>query len=545
MNRFFKNFILYGDIDFCCVLCNEAFDTLDSAEKHIRWEQHRKLLRSQVKMTKFKKDSIYKIDDIYYCEDCNRVLTSIAEIKQHIEDAKHIQNKANPVVELPKTICQREPGNSGLILIGNLKVTTKEWNGIVDSKCVLCDKVVDNFVKHITVSRHVINLIHSEICTAEGEQHYRKINEICYCFMCKATFPTSAVNEHWLDQHHLEKIRATIQSLEEKIKSDRAHFEKKLEVAVQLIDSQKKYFDIDVENKVAICKICTSFFNINFLQMIQHRKTHNVTSEDDIAAKARAHMNAAEEKLKKHKQIQKKDNLLVIFDHGKRRSELAKFGRDNYMKLVPPGGKGYCSLCNMFVSAHINNFTQHANGLIHKGHLRLKERDEENVNPEYNTKRLRTFLESVVHAEPFKILWINQCFGLDMYSFMLISIIDKKAEHKKIICYACGITFDHGNAREHCLTEQHKEIFISSRVITTIDDEFIREVQPNLYHCGFCNLTFPYSDPLEKHLYSWKHLFIKSDREVVHNLTRKYYEDIVPPNFNYERVYSHLMNIII
>lgn len=61
MNRFYKNFILYGDIDYCCILCNEAFDTLDSAEKHIRWEQHRKVLRNQVKMTKFKKDSIYKV----------------------------------------------------------------------------------------------------------------------------------------------------------------------------------------------------------------------------------------------------------------------------------------------------------------------------------------------------------------------------------------------------------------------------------------------------------------------------------------------------
>lgn len=294
--------------------------------------------------------------------------------------------------------------------------------------------------------------------------------------MCKSTFPTAAINDHWLDQHHLDKIRATIQSLEEKMKSDRAHFEKKLEVAVQLINSQKKYFDIDVENKVAICKICTSFFNINFLQMIQHRKTHNVTSKDDIAAKARAHMTAAEEKLKKHKQMHKKDNF-VIFDHGKRRSELAKFGRENFMKLVPPGGKGYCSLCNMFVSAHMKNFTEHANGLIHVGHLRLKEKEEERENPDYTTKRLRNFLESVVHAEPFKILWINQCLGLDLYSFMLISIIDKKAKEKKIRCYACGVIFDHGKAREHCLTEQHKETFINSRVVTSIDDEFIREVK--------------------------------------------------------------------
>lgn len=63
-NKYFKNFILCGEIDYHCLLCKENFQALAEVEKHIRWETHRKSVKSQTRSPKFKKEAIYKVRNI-------------------------------------------------------------------------------------------------------------------------------------------------------------------------------------------------------------------------------------------------------------------------------------------------------------------------------------------------------------------------------------------------------------------------------------------------------------------------------------------------
>ncbi|XP_061723365.1 uncharacterized protein LOC133529626 [Cydia pomonella] len=497
MNKYSKNFILVGDLNHHCLLCKESFLAVDDLEKHLRWEKHRKNIKDLSPMPKFKRDRIFKIDDKYFCEHCNQIFSTISEIPKHIQDEYHQKRKAEPEMELRPSLCKRE---SGITFIGKdnnmIKIPNKEWYGIIDSRCIFCDVDVDHFMKHISWSDHMITMIQSKIVLNEEGIFYREFKDkYGYCFLCKTTFQIQSKKDHWKDELHIEKTKAHNES------NAKTYQEKKLDVAIKLINTQKDYFDIDLENRVATCKICTAYVNINFKYMIEHKKIHNITDKDKIKQ-------TPVDMEKVFKSLRIKRSKKEIYDHGKIRAELAKFGRENFIKLVFPGDKGYCLLCGTYMSAHMKKFTEHMNGYIHMAQLDLKN-GKAHVKPAYKTTNMKNFIETISFSKDLHALWINKQFAVDVTSLALVSkISDPQCE--KFQCYACDNTYKQKEFEEHCLSEMHRKIFLNSEVITTIEDEFIREVCPNLYHCAVCNLMFAFWDTLDKHIRSSKHKTVKT-----------------------------------
>lgn len=235
--------------------------------------------------------------------------------------------------------------------------------------------------------------------------------------------------------------------------------------------------------------------------MIEHKKIHNITDKDKIKQTP-----VDMEKVFKSLRIMRSKK--EIYDHGKIRAELAKFGRENFIKLVFPGDKGYCLLCGTYMSAHMKKFTEHMNGYIHMAQLDLKN-GKAHVKPAYKTTNMKNFIETISFSKDLHALWINKQFAVDVTSLALVSkISDPQCE--KFQCYACDNTYKQKEFEEHCLSEMHRNIFLNSEVITTIEDEFIREVRPNLYHCAVCNLMFAFWDTLDKHIRSSKHKTVKT-----------------------------------
>lgn len=60
-NIYFKNFILCGEIDFYCILCQKFFDSLNRVDEHLLLDNHINLLRQQSYCKNFKNDFIYKV----------------------------------------------------------------------------------------------------------------------------------------------------------------------------------------------------------------------------------------------------------------------------------------------------------------------------------------------------------------------------------------------------------------------------------------------------------------------------------------------------
>ena len=61
MEKYYKNFILCGEADYYCLICREAFIIIEEVDKHLRWQNHRKDVKGQEYVSKFKKDHIYKV----------------------------------------------------------------------------------------------------------------------------------------------------------------------------------------------------------------------------------------------------------------------------------------------------------------------------------------------------------------------------------------------------------------------------------------------------------------------------------------------------
>ncbi|XP_053619363.1 uncharacterized protein LOC128680323 [Plodia interpunctella] len=492
MNKYFKNFIMCGDVDYHCLICVETFYTMDDVEKHIRWEKHRKVLKTQSYFPKLRKDSIYKIANQFYCEICNIISPDIADITVHIKGEQHVTNKAKPV-EKQNINCKRD---SGFIIYSDIILTKEEWNVVVDKRCLICNVPVTGITgldRHAKTPEHVVKLIQAKVVRENDDKFYRKINpDMIYCLICKKTVSTESLSEHWEDKDHIENKELSISRTS---KGSGVIKRKQNENLKKLMEIQKVLYDIDVKGGKATCKNCEKIVKFHFSEMISHQEEHSIEKED--AKKANTTIYSDEEEVK----------FTEVTDHGKKRAELKQYGKKHNIKLNEGGSRGYCYICHIHVSAHIHVFREHVRGWQHKGHLEYKGiKKETKREPRiYKTAPLKKFLESVFHSAKYQTVWLNSEFCVDNFSFLLVAPIADVPSPKKILCHACTIEYKLEDNEKHLKTAQHKANFIDADVVTTLGGEFIREVAPNLYHCIYCNRQIAYFDNVLRHFRSWSH----------------------------------------
>ncbi|XP_049880702.1 uncharacterized protein LOC126377088 [Pectinophora gossypiella] len=460
MLKYYKNFILCGDIDFFCILCNESFELEDEVEKHIRWGQHRRLFKAQEYLHKFKKDCVYKIENRYYCEVCNYVAPFYDIIKRHIKDENHLIRKANPEAAKKQIIAERVLGS---IKVSNIYVFKKDWHCVINHQCLLCNIPAYNFNEHITSPDHMIKLIQAEIKVAENGPVYRKFVDdaldTVFCFKCRKTFSEQLFTAHWNEEHGKDKPQK---------------------------DRLTRLFVIDEENSLVTCILCQTTLDYSWTKLIKHKKDH-IKKEEWTPNK-------------------KEEKESFYQDKGKLRSELKQYGKDNYIKLNEGGGKGYCSLCHTFISAHIRNFKQHVHGMHHTNHLEVRgliKKTKKTLKPRYETKPFEELLKDAVRAGVYFFVF-NMKLSIHVLSFTLTTRANTKGDN--IFCFICGGIYE--SITVH-LESEHKQKLLKVEIITSFTDEYIREIRPGLYHCGICNIAIAGWSILERHLNLFKHCFAK------------------------------------
>lgn len=166
-----------------------------------------------------------------------------------------------------------------------------------------------------------------------------------------------------------------------------------------------------------------------------------------------------------------------VQDHGKRRSELSKYGKENFIKLNPGGSRGYCGLCHSSLSASMRLFKEHVKGSCHKGFLELKgiRKTKDHAVPENKCKPLTEYLTNLFYSRPVRVLWLNMSFCVDIQSFILVSDVEQNPHHKMTKCFACDVYYPQGEDLQHYETEEHKTKFLAAKVLS-LKGEFVREV---------------------------------------------------------------------
>lgn len=292
---------------------------------------------------------------------------------------------------------------------------------------------------------------------------------------CKKVYSDQEFAIHWPTCEYIEEKRIKTRRVGEcskSIENSTAKTAKDDTSRTDLVRALEDYFTVDTRAKTATCTLCKEVMETTSALMLDHVKMHVITE----ALKEKANMVADVAETLSNKSSDDEFMYCDIVDSGKRRMELAEYGRANSIKLNFNGSKGWCFLCDRPLSASINVFQIHAIGAIHQGNLELQGL----ISPKkHDTKEVET--KSIVECR-LKFLYDNQfllldCFNVDLFSFFLLYKIKDK-NLKKTKCFGCSELVPYGQEKEHCLSEKHKTNFFAARIVTSpvSQENFIRQV---------------------------------------------------------------------
>ncbi|CAH2059325.1 unnamed protein product, partial [Iphiclides podalirius] len=417
--------------------------------------------------SKYKKDFIYKISDYFYCEICNYV-TDLASVTNHVKDYKHLFRKTNPTNSINSNNVTRK--RNGLVNYHGMTMTKFQWHGIVDNHCVLCNVPIQD-AEHIKRSDHMVALVQSRMMVNDDLQYIRKINNYTmYCFTCQKFFDKNSTHSHDIADKTKSSIEECDRAQGDELKKaivnkllTPADEENKLYNA--LIKKERKYFYIDLENGIARCFQCKSpVRKVTLDNLMAHRKAHSAENDDSDSSN---------------------DSCVYaeIVDHGKRRAAIAQYGKRHFVKLNQGGSKGYCSICDVYISAHLSMVKQHVRGARHQGILfakTLKKGVHQDNRIWYKPmkKSLHVYLRQILFTGKSQVVCMNNSICVDVFSFMLILPIGDD----KIKCFTCNEIYKSTEICQHCNTDLHMNKLVGASVMdidydSELADEFVREVR--------------------------------------------------------------------
>lgn len=234
------------------------------------------------------------------------------------------------------------------------------------------------------------------------------------------------------------------------------------EMEIELVNALRQFYNIDETKQTCNCKKCYENVGIDFVNMMNHMKD---------AHKTKNLLSSSSES----------DSTVVfreIPDHGVKRSKLKKYGTPHHIKMNFNGSKGYCKLCDRYLSANKSLFRDHVKGAIHRGYLELLglKRPKIREDVKYGKQSIKSYLYNLQSLPELLAFWIKGELPVNIHSFFLIYVIPDDPHYRKTKCFACDEVFPQGNEREHCLTSQHKKNFFAAEVLSK-SDEFVREVR--------------------------------------------------------------------
>ncbi|XP_069362865.1 uncharacterized protein [Maniola hyperantus] len=493
MDKYYKNFIICAEIDYFCVLCQETFEDEADVDRHMRWEKHRNDLKLQEYLHKFKKDFIYKINEDYYCEVCNVTTTDVAS---HIKESYHQDQKTKPQRVSKKSSLLKRDGTS--VIVNDKTVTRLQWHGIKDNKCSLCniDKLSKIVNAHILSASHVSNLKQSSIKFEAGNCYRELKHDKFCCFTCFDVYDNKYLASHWEDKHRekcmehgeTSKTETPIEKKDTENSNDPNNNIANIYIK-NFSTSYSKNYKIDEEKKTVQCLLCDASLTPSYKKLDKHTSVYHPETKE-----------------------------CIIMDKDKCRQELSEYASTNYINVKEGDTKCFCSLCDVYISAHMNCMKQHVEGSLHTGHLELKglikkrKHEKPPVKPVlYKTYRKISYGPFNIDKRDVMVFGNGVC--IELFSFELME--DGNQTWK---CYGCNKTMDIKDVLKHMLKKEHHNVLLKCKVLLVEEDDetdFIREIRPGLYHCGCCNKVFPFWENIAKHMTRFTHKVQRAKNNLV------------------------------
>ncbi|XP_062525996.1 uncharacterized protein LOC101740699 isoform X1 [Bombyx mori] len=220
-SKFTKNAILTRTLHSCCLVCETYLPSERDVALHISKEEHKKSLEASSFVAEFIEDRIRKVKKGFFCEFCNKYLSTIIKGRFHVTGNEHIRNKGAYLFERLE---------NGMVLFRNIVITKEAWNGIIGKKCIICAIEFNDVKKHITSVKHIFNMLKFDVQFGIYGGLYRKtMDDSFHCLTCNEVFesPTRAcISSHFLHPNHQEIYDKLEKSSKEQI--EQSNYQQKL-----------------------------------------------------------------------------------------------------------------------------------------------------------------------------------------------------------------------------------------------------------------------------------------------------------------------------
>ncbi|XP_072934271.1 uncharacterized protein [Epargyreus clarus] len=190
-----------------------------------------------------------------------------------------------------------------------------------------------------------------------------------------------------------------------------------------------------------------------------------------------------------------------IKDNRARRAERAKiFAEENKLKYTEDKSSVSCSTCNVTISSSLKSMKNHIAEISHTKKVEALAKLLKKAIP------TEDYLAEVYIVRHYYDLYavINRRFCISKLSFTLMT------DHITYLrCQACEMNLYKYLFDLHRQSESHRDAFKKIPVVLYSKSEFVRQVRPGFYHCGFCNIIEDSWSGMLQHLKSEDHAIQK------------------------------------
>lgn len=187
--------------------------------------------------------------------------------------------------------------------------------------------------------------------------------------------------------------------------------------------------------------------------------------------------------------------------------ELDKLAKENNMVVM--SNEVYCPQCNVRTPLNAASINTHINS---KSHKEWNTNQNSIQSKKVQAECMVTFiqLESSLGSDVI----VNNKYVLRHHSFHCIIMGD---DYYK--CMLCNVYFRKtGELLVHMNGPDHKDKLGLSKVVISMPEEYIREIAPDIYHCGYCNVVTESWTEMQDHLSRSMHHYAR--RHAQWNLER-------------------------
>ncbi|XP_063834580.1 uncharacterized protein LOC135083768 isoform X2 [Ostrinia nubilalis] len=485
-SKFNKNGIIFGYIDAFCLVCESNVLTGENEiEAHIGLHAHKNNMNSAQLVEELKEDHILKIDDTtFQCITCNTVLM-LSDIVTHFEDSKHIdilQNckskLVNETFESNDTQALDTPNDCGKSssseALNSAEGSIDEYDpspvwALDDTLTALDDTVT------ATSENNASKILESVTSFEKNEVNINFENETALCKKCLGNidFEYNSIESH-IEEHKRYPKKRNVAYVHFPCEADmRIHRPTATAKMIPVASSVGNCSNENVKNKI--------------VPRLNKHRNENTTESDNSGIVNDQHTNNNEQK----------------------DDDLEAFAKQNQFTLHSGKHSAFCKLCGTNVPSSLKAMKEHMEGNGHRSRMassRSHSRSRSSSSTrEQDFRKMPTedYIDELLTIENLflgHVKIVNDKFCIRPSSFHLIT-----ENGGRVRCQLCEITIAPWENTAHINSVTHQRRFKKVPVLWTIASEFVREVRPGLFHCGFCNIIEAGVKPLENHFRSSEH----------------------------------------